>query len=97
MTHAVVVAGLGVEAAGDFRTYTVLNGDSLHGSGCGQRQRLAIHRALSGWRGAVRGVVNLRAVRAAHGHLRALGELRITAERRSRKRHGTAIAGVTRV
>ena len=83
LAHAVVVACLGVDAAGDFRAYTVLDGDGLQGGGLREGQRLSILGALSGWRGAVGGVVDASAVGTGDGYLSALSELSITAELRS--------------
>ena len=63
LSHAVVVAGLGEHAAGDLTRLAVLDGDSLDGGRCAQRDSLAIDGALSRRHGAVGSVVDLCAVR----------------------------------
>ena len=82
LAHAVVVAGLGIDAAGDFRAYTVLDGDGLQRGGLREGQRLSILGALSGWSGAVGGVMDGCSIRTRDGYLSALSELSITAEHR---------------
>ena len=85
MIHAAagVTAGLGVSAAGDLRAYTVLDGDSLQGSGLREGQRLSILGALSARRGAVYGVVDASAVGTRDRYLSALSERSLTGELRS--------------
>ena len=85
LSHAVVVAGLGEHAAGDLTRLAVLDGDSLDGGRCAQRECLAIQRALSRRHGAVGGVVDLCAVRTADGYLCGLGERGVTTDGRSCK------------
>ena len=47
LSHAVVVARLGEHSAGNLTRLAVLDGDSLDGGRCAQRECLTVQRALS--------------------------------------------------
>ena len=86
LSHAVVVARLGEHAAGDLTGLAVLDGDSLDGGRCAQRECLTIQRACCRRHGAVGGVVDCCAVRTAQAHLRAFGERGVATDGRSSQR-----------
>ena len=100
-TRFIVTAGvgaLGVGAAGHAGAYTVLDGDSLDGRGLAQGDGLFILQALVGRSRTIHRVEDAGSCRTAHGHLRALLKLGVTAEARGCYRDSlgtTLVLGLT--
>ena len=75
---------------GHLTRLAVLDGDGLQSDRRAHGDGLCVQRAAGRRRRAVRGVVNLSAVRTAYGHLRRRGECTFTANGRSRYASGDA-------